>query len=81
MKNQGDNYQWVSSSSGKSIDNAIKNQENGEFMVGKIQFDDKIYIGAVKAGEGLVFTDYRGKKQVSVNYEVLTCSSSISTQK
>ena len=45
-------------------------------MVGKIQFDDKTYVGAIKAGEGLVFTDYRGRKHVSINYEVLTCSSS-----
>ncbi|KAL7012783.1 hypothetical protein ACKWTF_015046 [Chironomus riparius] len=80
VKNQGDTYQWVSSSSSKAIDNAIRNQENGEFMVGKIQFDDKTYVGAVKAGEGLVFTDYKGRKQVSVNYEVLTCYSEVLSQ-
>ena len=77
MRNKDDTYQWVASSAGKSVENAITNEENGRFTVGKIQFDDKIYIGAVLSGQELIFTDFRGKVQFSANYEVLTCFSSV----
>lgn len=76
VRNPDDIYEWVSSSSGKIVQNALKNQHHGRFEIGRVQIDDKVYVGAVSFMDGLVFTDYRGLKQTSRNYEVLTCSSS-----
>lgn len=77
VKNENDTYKWVASSAGKYVRNALRNQEDGKFLIGKVQFDDKIYIGAIEAGRVLTFIDHRGLKQTSKNYEVLTCYSNL----
>jgi Protein of unknown function (DUF3421) len=68
-KNPSCNYQWVASSDGSTVPNAVRVSRFEDYYIGKVTIDGSIHVGKVSRKEK-VFT-YPGYS--SNSYEVLVC--------
>ncbi|KAG5671056.1 hypothetical protein PVAND_001274 [Polypedilum vanderplanki] len=77
VKNTSYTYEWVQSTNGVKVENALEVHKEGHrpFYIGITKYNYKVYIGKVRPGEGLYFIDPNGKQKVTSSYNVLTCTS------
>lgn len=79
-RNDSNNYQWIQSSLGKSVEYAVTVKKSSSYWpmyIGRIEINSTFtYVGSVLPHVGMVF--YNGiSKEIIANYEVLTCRSFI----
>ena len=70
-------YQWVSSSNGEIVENAIDTKdsyENVKFYAGRIYDHDSYHVGKVSFAYKDFFYGYKGVEKSSNTYEVLVCN-------
>ncbi|KAG5676535.1 hypothetical protein PVAND_006361 [Polypedilum vanderplanki] len=81
VKNPNYTYNWIPSSNGMQVKNALEIQKEGNFpfYIGITKINDNIFIGKVKPGEGLFYTDLNGNLSITSSYQVLTCTQSDSS--
>jgi hypothetical protein len=76
VKNANDTYIWEASSDGVRVENAIKSSDPQPFYIGMTIFDHNVFIGKVRPGKGLFYSDIGETRRVTGSYAVLTCFSS-----
>ncbi|KAG5674695.1 hypothetical protein PVAND_004647 [Polypedilum vanderplanki] len=82
MKNPNYYYKWQPSRNGIKVANALELHKEGHrpFYIGMTRINDNAVVDKVRPGEGLFFIDpISGKQQSTSSYNVLTCTSTDSS--